>query len=138
LKPLALDPALLQLRPATPDDREFLWWLHRETMRVFVDRTWGWDDRWQRARFDANFDAAPLRIIEYGTRAIGYISVQRRGSEVFLAAIEIAPEFQSQGIGTRLIGILWTRQTGYVLPHGPSSSRKSGPEAVRTRISVRR
>jgi ribosomal protein S18 acetylase RimI-like enzyme len=99
-----LNPAMLQLRPATPDDREFLWRLHRETMRVYVDRTWGWDHGWQRAHFDENFDAAPLRIVEHGTRMIGCIAVQRSDDEIFLASIEIAPEFQNQGIGTRLIG----------------------------------
>lgn len=99
-----LNPALLRLRQAMPDDREFLWRLHRETMRVYVDRTWGWDDGWQRKRFDENFDTAPLRMIEYGTLTIGYICVQRSGHEIFLASIEIAPEFQNQGIGTRLIG----------------------------------
>jgi ribosomal protein S18 acetylase RimI-like enzyme len=86
-----------------PDDREFLWRLHRETMRVYVDRTWGWNDDWQRKRFDENFDAAPLTMIEYGTLTIGYICLHRPGHEIFLASIEIAPEFQNQGIGTRLI-----------------------------------
>ena len=100
----ALDLALLRLRPATAGDREFLWRLHREAMRDYMDRTWGWDDAWQRARFDENFDTAPLRMVEYGAHTIGYMSVQRSGDEIFLAAIEIAPKFQNQGIGTRLIG----------------------------------
>jgi len=101
-----LNPALVGLRSAAPRDREFLWWLHRETMREYVHSTWGWDDNWQRERFDKNFDPACLQIIEYEGRPIGYISVQRPGNEIFLAAIEIAPEFQDNGVGTYLVGKL--------------------------------
>ena len=50
-----------------------------------------------------NFDPTRLQIIEYAGRLIGYISVQRSGNEILLAAIEVAPKFQKQGIGTYLI-----------------------------------
>jgi ribosomal protein S18 acetylase RimI-like enzyme len=102
----ALNPVLIRIRAAAPQDREFLWWLHRETMRDYVHKTWGWDDSWQRERFDENFDPARLQIIEYEGRAFGCISVERPGNEIFLAAIEVAPEFQNNGVGTYLVGKL--------------------------------
>jgi len=37
-----------QLRPATPDDFDFLYLLHVETMKEYVDQTWGWDDTVQK------------------------------------------------------------------------------------------
>ena len=55
----ALNPGL-RLRPATADGREFLWQMHRDTMRLYVDRRWGWDDRWRRERFGEKFDAAAM------------------------------------------------------------------------------
>jgi len=72
-------------------------------MRDYVDRTWGWDEAWQRSRFDENFDHLPLQIIEKDGRPIGYISVRRPGNEIFLAAIEIAPEHQNPGIASQLV-----------------------------------
>jgi ribosomal protein S18 acetylase RimI-like enzyme len=75
-------------------------------MRDYVHKTWGWDDKWQRERFDKNFDPAHLQVVEYEVRPIGYTSVRRPGHEIFLAAIEIAPEFQNKGVGTYLIGKL--------------------------------
>lgn len=72
-------------------------------MRDYVDKTWGWDDNWQRERFDENFDPKRLQMIEYAGRSIGYVSIQRSGNEIILAAIEVAPEFQNQGVGTYLI-----------------------------------
>jgi len=97
------DLTRIGLRPATLEDREYLWWLHRETMRDPVDKTWGWDDAFQRGRFDQNFDPRLLVIVHKDREPIGCISVHRPGDEIFLAAIEIAPPEQNQGIATRLI-----------------------------------
>src|ERR1700733_7560936 len=91
------------LRPATLEDREYLWWLHRETMRDYIDKTWGWNEAFQRGLFDENFDPLPLRIIEKESEPIGCISVRRSGDEIFLAAIEIAPARQNLGVASQLI-----------------------------------
>jgi ribosomal protein S18 acetylase RimI-like enzyme len=72
-------------------------------MRDYVDETWGWDEAWQRRRFDENFDPLPLQIIEKDGVPIGYIAVRRPSDEIFLAAIEIAPQHQKQGIGSQLV-----------------------------------
>src|SRR5438552_648388 len=45
-----------ELRSAQASDREFLFALHRATMRDVIERTWGsWDEPWQRAHFEARF-----------------------------------------------------------------------------------
>ena len=110
------DPFKITLRPADVGDREFLWWLHQATMREYVDKTWGWDDNWQRERFDAGFRPTALQIIECGQKTIGYISVERRPDEIFLVSIEIAPEFQSRGIATHLISRLFAEADEAGLP----------------------
>ena len=104
------------LRPGAPEDREYLWRLHCATMREYVDKTWGWNEAWQRRRFDENFDPLPLRIIEKEGEPIGYISVQRPGHEIFLAVIEIAPEHQNQGIASQLIQELLDESDRSYLP----------------------
>lgn len=104
------------LRPGAPEDREYLWRLHCATMREYVDKTWGWNEAWQRRRFDENFDPLPLRIIEKEGEPIGCISVQRPGHEIFLAAIEIAPEHQNQGIASQLIQELLDESDRSYLP----------------------
>lgn len=52
------------LRSADSDDKEFIWWLPQATMREYVDQTWGWDESWQRIRFDEYFNPTALQIIE--------------------------------------------------------------------------
>ena len=96
-------PPTPHLRPATDADREFLWRLHRDTMRPYVDATWGWDDGDQRRRFDAAFDPDRLAVVAVEREPVGTLRVERRPGEVFLAAIEVAPAWQGRGIGTRLI-----------------------------------
>jgi ribosomal protein S18 acetylase RimI-like enzyme len=91
------------LRPGATNDREYLWWLHCATMREYVDKTWGWDEAWQRRKFDEDFDPLSLLIVGKDGAAIGQISVRRTGDEIFLASIEIAPEQQNQGIASQLI-----------------------------------
>lgn len=93
----------IRVRRASSQDREFLWWLHRETMRTYVDRTWGWVEEWQRTRFDDNFDPETFEVIESDVGPIGCISVKRGDDEILLAWIEIAPEYQNRGIGAQII-----------------------------------
>ena len=93
----------VSLRPATQDDHDFLWWLHCHTMRSYVEQTWGWDENLQVRRFEEHFDPTAREIIECNGVAIGCISVERRNDLILLGVIEIAPEYQNQGIGTRLI-----------------------------------
>lgn len=100
---LLSDGMRIGLRPCALEDREYLWWLHRETMRDYVGKTWGWDEAFQRGKFDENFDPLALLIIEHDSEPIGYISVRRPGDEIFLAPIEIASAQQNQGIASQLI-----------------------------------
>jgi ribosomal protein S18 acetylase RimI-like enzyme len=104
------------LRPGAPRDREFLWGLHRAALRDYVDQTWGWDENWQRDKFEENFDPAGLLIVERDGDPIGQISVRRTADEIFLAAIEIAPEHQNQGIGSQLLKALLSESGQSQLP----------------------
>jgi ribosomal protein S18 acetylase RimI-like enzyme len=94
---------LLQLRAATPEDAEFLFQLQRATMREYVEQTWSWDERWQRAHFQEKFDPARNQIVVLDNRDIGVIAAERREDEVFLTSLYILPEYQRRGIGTLLI-----------------------------------
>jgi ribosomal protein S18 acetylase RimI-like enzyme len=96
----------ISLRPATRDDYDFLWWLHRATMKPYVEKTWGWDEQWQARYFRDHFDPNTREIIEGDGEPIGCISVERRNDRISLGVIEIAPDHQNQGIGTKLIQTL--------------------------------
>ena len=93
----------LALRPATEDDYDFLYELHRAAMMESIEATWGWDELWQKAYFQEHFDPARRRIVLLDGREIGVISIETRDSALYLALIEIDPGCQRQGIGTALL-----------------------------------
>jgi ribosomal protein S18 acetylase RimI-like enzyme len=99
--PPSLHP--IGLRPATESDIEYLYALHVATMREYVERTWGWDEAFQEARFRGNYVPAETQIITFGGRDVGMLSIEERDPDLFLRSIEIDPQYQHQGLGTAII-----------------------------------
>jgi ribosomal protein S18 acetylase RimI-like enzyme len=93
----------ITLRPASRDDYDFLWALLVDTMRPYVEATWGWDEAYQRARFRDHFDPSRQDIVLVDGIAAGVFRVERREDCTFLSNIGITPAYQGRGIGTRLI-----------------------------------
>ncbi len=91
------------LRPTSPEDREFLWTLHCETMRGYVEQVWGWDEAWQRGRFLERFESAERLIVELDVVSVGAIQVDRQPDHIFLKNLHITPSHQNRGIGAQLI-----------------------------------
>ncbi len=94
----------LTYRPALPEDFDFLFRLHEHTMREYVEDTFGpWDETWQVAYFRRHFDPSALQIIQLDGLDVGMLHVQERVEEIFIAGLEVLPEYQRKGIGTAVI-----------------------------------
>jgi ribosomal protein S18 acetylase RimI-like enzyme len=97
-------PDLLQLtrRPALESDVPFLLELRRQTMGP-VHTAAGIDQSPEliEARVRSNFDCA--EIIELNGRPIGLLKVIRSPTEWRVSQIQLLPEHQGKGIGTRLL-----------------------------------
>ena len=76
----------------------------RQTMRPYVEATWGWDETDHLTRFKASFEPSLRQIIELGDQPIGVLHVDVAGSPVRLLNIQLLPAFQRQGHGTAIIG----------------------------------
>jgi ribosomal protein S18 acetylase RimI-like enzyme len=93
----------ISLRPATADDAEFFFTLHRDSLGPYVDQVWGWHDDEQRAYLTSNLALERVRVIVVDGVDVGRLDVQEGDDEIFLALIELAPHHQGRGIGGRLI-----------------------------------
>jgi ribosomal protein S18 acetylase RimI-like enzyme len=93
----------IKLRKATDDDLDFLYTLHKATLKEHVEQTWGWDEEWQKSRFEQHFNPEKVQIIMLDNISIGELSVEHTDCSIFLNTIEILPEYQDKGIGTYLI-----------------------------------
>ncbi len=72
-------------------------------MREYVDQTWGWREEDQRAAFDASFEAGGCLIISAEDEPVGSLSTERMPDRLRLLRIEIAPLYQSRGIGSAFV-----------------------------------
>ncbi|WP_285498253.1 GNAT family N-acetyltransferase [Actinomadura sp. NBRC 104425] len=94
------------LRQATSEDGEFCYRLHKAAMKEYVDAIWGWEERAQREYHERQYDPARWQVITAGGADVGMISVDRHADHIYLGRIEVLPEYQGRGIGTRLIRAL--------------------------------
>src|SRR5215469_2038895 len=94
------------LRPATGADSEFGFQVHKAAMGDYVAAIWGWDEQRQRESHDRKFVPSRWQIITADGVDIGMLNVEYRPTEIYLGRIEIHPDYQGRGIGTRLISAL--------------------------------
>jgi ribosomal protein S18 acetylase RimI-like enzyme len=98
-----VDEPSWNLRPARPADRDFLYALNEATMREYVELVWGWDDQAQATFFDDRFQPDRCQVIQVGGQDIGVFNVEEGDDEIFLAGIEILPDWQGWGIGSAIV-----------------------------------
>ena len=91
------------LRPASERDRAFLYKLHCCTMREVIEKTWGWDEEWQRTDFARRFHQYVASVIEYEGRPIGGLMLEPLADSMYIHEIQVLPEWQGQGIGTAVV-----------------------------------
>ena len=72
-------------------------------MREYIEATWGWEEEWQQGYFARKFDPISRRIIQIDGQDTGVIAVEERDEEIFIALIEILPDFQGRGVGSALL-----------------------------------
>ena len=94
---------MIHLRPATPEDSEFLYNLKKQTLKQYITKIWGWDEKDQRNYHKTNFKPEKYHIIQQNGEDIGCISIEEQSNKIMLNIIEIAPEHQNKGIGSKLI-----------------------------------
>jgi GNAT superfamily N-acetyltransferase len=91
-------------RVATSEDYAFLCDLNRLAYENLVKRQFGiWDDNSQRQRFDSKLQRATFRIVELAERPIAAVWSSEHDDHVYLHELLVLPEFQNQGIGSKIL-----------------------------------
>lgn len=91
------------LRQACQADFDFLFALHRDAMREYIEPIWGWHEDWQAEYFQKKFDPTNRKIIVVDGEDAGVVVVERRPQVLYLSLIELLTRFQGRGIGTSII-----------------------------------
>jgi len=93
----------MTLRPATDGDQTTLFDLHRAVFREHIEKIWGWDEKWQRANFTAEFACAATSVIEQDGRIVGYVQILDKEDRIQVQNIAISQAYQGKGIGSRML-----------------------------------
>ena len=93
----------VKLEQATAEDSDFLYRLHKAALGDYVEKTWGWDESFQRAYFDRYFDPSVRKIICWDSNPVGCIAYRVQADAIVLDYIALLPEYQRRGIGTFLV-----------------------------------
>lgn len=95
---------IIELRPATADDRAFVERTYFDTQRWLIEALFGWrGDDAERAKFAEHYNAASTRIIVLNGQDVGWITVEHPFECLDLEGIYIVPSQQRRGIGSALI-----------------------------------
>jgi ribosomal protein S18 acetylase RimI-like enzyme len=85
-------------------------------MRGPVERTWGWNEDFQRHVFEERFDPDGRQIVVVDGRDVGVLQTERREDSLFLAKVEILPAYQGRGVGTAIVRDLMAEASERDLP----------------------
>ncbi len=94
------------LRPVTLTDYDFLYDLNKATMKMLVEKTWGWDEEFQQSHFRQHFTTTDTYLITVGNCNAGKLQCEKTAHSIFLATIQLLPDYQRKGIGTAIIQAL--------------------------------
>lgn len=108
--------AAVPSRPASEEDREFVFRVRSATLRYAVEATWGWDEALQRSLSDERFRPEETDILLEGEQRIGFLKVRREPDAIYLASIYLLPPWQSRGLGTAIVEDLQRRAVREEVP----------------------
>ncbi len=92
------------LRKAGPDDHEFVRRVLHLGIREYVEDMFGeWDEPYQDERFTGQYRVEETWIILRDGAEVGWLGKRELPEEIFLTELNVAPEHQNQGIGTRVL-----------------------------------
>lgn len=119
---------MVSRRHATDADRAWLERLRRAVYAPLFDATWGgWDEARHQRHFAASWERGGIELVEVDGETIGMIQLRELDDGVEVSEIQILPEHQNQGLGTRLLAevIERAREQGrdVVLRSGRKNSR---------------
>ena len=89
----------IEIRDGSSSDSEWLYALYCSTMKIHIEKMWGWDEEFQRNGFFKNLPSEQFHIVVKNGEDTGAYQIVDKEDHLQLKMIIIKPEAQSQGIG---------------------------------------
>jgi GNAT superfamily N-acetyltransferase len=102
---------------ATIADSDFVRAVHHRAYRDVIERQYGnWSDSMQDTYFSDVWFAAAHDIVLCDSIPCGYTGIDDLAAEIYVRELVIDPDFQSLGIGTRLVKDIQNQATARGVP----------------------
>lgn len=98
-----------QFRYGTAADKSWLYDLYCETMKPYIEATWGWNESFQLRGFEGHLSPPVWQIISDGQHDLGGFVLKEETDHLWLEMIIIAPAYQQRGIGRAIINLIKKR-----------------------------
>ena len=92
-----------KIRQATNVDEKWLYDLYCTAMRTYIEKTWGWDEAFQKNGFKTNLCPTKFDIVVVNDNDVGAYLVNEEQDHYWLEMMLIVPEWQKKGIGSQII-----------------------------------
>ena len=92
-----------KIRNASQDDYEAAYIIKKDALQSYVEKTWGWNEEFQRNYHEKHFEPINLKIIEVKNEPIGSLKFIKEKDHIFLSELFIMQAYQSKKIGSRII-----------------------------------
>ena len=89
----------LRLHKARETDSEFVFAVKQAAFREYVEGVWGWDDTYQRDLHNRRFASQDIRIIQFHSTDVGFLSTRNTPDTFKVDQLYILPDYQGKGIG---------------------------------------
>jgi ribosomal protein S18 acetylase RimI-like enzyme len=94
----------INLRFATPEDKDFCRLVHHSAYRDVIVRQFGqWNEALQDSFFEREWNSLALQIVEIDGQSIGCFCSEEHTDHLSIMEINLLPQYQRQGIGTQLL-----------------------------------
>ncbi|MEX1196757.1 MAG: GNAT family N-acetyltransferase [Pseudohongiellaceae bacterium] len=93
----------IEYRRARKEHHEWAYRLFRESMKDYIEATWGWDEIFQRHGFMENIQQSGFTIARLRDDDIGGYCLKDRGRFLHLDILLIDPRWQNCGLGTMVM-----------------------------------
>lgn len=93
----------MDVRPAADCEEAPLFEIHRAVFLPHIEQIWGWNEEWQKVNFARELASSATSVIQINSLIVGYVQLRDEGNRIYLQNIALLPDFQSKGIGTRLV-----------------------------------
>ena len=93
-----------QLRPAVPEDRDWIYACKAASVRPYVEPICGGHEAFQRRDFDGDFGSiGQFSVIEAAGQPIGFLQVLEEKDCVEVAELHLVSDCRGQGIGSSIL-----------------------------------